>query len=78
MAHEFKCCICGQKVSGRGNNPWPVKASGECCLVCDMGVVVPARIRLSETRNNKNYENNDSTTEAMAERPMAGSQTCAS
>ena len=65
MAHEFRCCICGQKASGWGNNPWPVKESGECCLACDLTVVVPARIKLSENQKTKSNEDNATENRAM-------------
>lgn len=41
-----KCCICGDKISGFGRNPWPVvkKEGAECCDFCDSNVVLRARI----------------------------------
>lgn len=39
------CCICGNQISGYGNNPWPIKESGECCGECNSMVVIPARIK---------------------------------
>lgn len=42
----FKCCICGQKFTGYGNNPYPVKEKGRCCDECDNSVVVPTRIKI--------------------------------
>lgn len=39
-----KCCICGEKFTGWGNNPAPVKTLGECCDACNSSVVVPARL----------------------------------
>lgn len=41
-----KCCICGKEFYGWGNEPWPVKESGQCCDKCNMSVVVPARLEL--------------------------------
>lgn len=41
---EFKCCICGKKIIGYGNDPWPVKMDGECCDECNITHVVLARI----------------------------------
>lgn len=41
----MKCCICGQGIGSYGNNPWPVKGSGECCDLCNMTVVLQARIK---------------------------------
>jgi hypothetical protein len=40
-----KCCICGKEFTGWGNDPWPVKEDGECCMACNYEHVVPARIR---------------------------------
>lgn len=42
---EKVCCICGEKIEGYGNNPWPVKEKGECCDKCNYEEVIPARIR---------------------------------
>ena len=39
-----KCCICGKRFEGYGNNPAPVRETGECCEKCNKNVVVPARI----------------------------------
>lgn len=41
-----KCCICNQKFTGYGNNPRPVKETGEACDDCNFHIVVPARIKL--------------------------------
>lgn len=38
------CCICSKKFYGWGNNPAPVKASGECCDDCNRNKVIPARL----------------------------------
>ena len=46
MKNEVKkCCICGAKFIGWGNNPWPVKDEGECCDYCNDMKVIPARLR---------------------------------
>ena len=43
----MKCCICGTEiVNGYGNNPWPVKESGECCDMCNMTVVLQKRLEM--------------------------------
>lgn len=47
MEEKKVCCICGKEFTGWGNNPWPIKQSGECCNECNMDKVVPARILLS-------------------------------
>lgn len=41
-----KCCICGKFLRGgeQGNNPEPVKQEGVCCGICNIRIVVPARI----------------------------------
>ena len=41
-----RCCICGEKFEGWGNNPWPVKEDGRCCDYCNDAVVIPARIMM--------------------------------
>lgn len=40
----MRCCICGEKIEGYGHNAEPVK-SGRCCDVCNIKVVIPARIK---------------------------------
>lgn len=45
MEEQKKCCICGCKFTGWGNNPWPVKDEGECCDDCNSLKVIPARLR---------------------------------
>ena len=48
--HE-KCVICGSRIIGFGNNPWPIKDYGECCDICNEHVVIPARmLSLIESR----------------------------
>lgn len=43
---KFKCCICGKKLTGFGNNPWPVVKGGcaVCCDMCNETVVIPQRL----------------------------------
>ena len=53
------CCICGAKITGWGNNPWPVKTTGECCDKCNLEKVIPARIE-------KLYSKTDTTTKDMS------------
>ena len=38
------CVICGEKIEGWGNAPWPIKEYGSCCDLCNMTYVIPARI----------------------------------
>lgn len=43
----MKCCICGKEiVDGFGNNPWPVKDKGECCDLCNISIVLKARLNM--------------------------------
>ncbi len=44
MEKVKKCCICGKKFTGWGNNPAPVKLKGECCDECNNDYVIPARL----------------------------------
>lgn len=34
-----KCCLCGKKFIGYGNNPSPLKDKGECCDDCNFKVI---------------------------------------
>lgn len=45
---KFRCCICGKQIAGYGNNPIPVKPSGECCDRCNAERVLPARYKLAK------------------------------
>lgn len=38
------CCICGEPITGYGNNPYPVKEEGRCCDACNIKFVIPARM----------------------------------
>jgi hypothetical protein len=42
--NTFICCICGEESEGYGNNPDPVRSSGECCDACNRKFVIPARL----------------------------------
>ena len=42
--NTFICCICGEESEGYGNNPGPVRSSGECCDACNRKFVIPARL----------------------------------
>jgi len=44
MSKKETCVICGEKIEGWGNNPWPIKEHGECCDKCNNEKVIPARI----------------------------------
>lgn len=39
------CVLCGESFKGHGNNPAPLKDSGECCDECNKRKVIPARIK---------------------------------
>lgn len=43
---EIRCCICGRKFTGYGNNPAPVRKRGRCCDDCNYLIVIPKRIEL--------------------------------
>ena len=38
------CCLCGEEFDGYGNNPAPLKESGECCDRCNAEKVIPVRL----------------------------------
>ena len=38
------CCLCGEEFEGYGNNPAPVKESGECCDRCNAEKVIPVML----------------------------------
>lgn len=38
------CVICEYPITGYSNNPYPIKEEGECCDVCNITRVIPARI----------------------------------
>ena len=46
------CCICGKPFEGYGNNPWPLKEEGMCCLECNVEKVIPARIQILREEDN--------------------------
>ncbi len=41
-----KCCICGKKIKGYGNEAYPVKEGGRCCDECNIKVVIPVRFNM--------------------------------
>lgn len=45
------CCICGKEFEGYGNNPAPVKKTGECCNECNEKYVVPKRLSMLAKHN---------------------------
>ena len=48
MAKKIVCCLCGQKISGYGNNPYPLCDENDfesrCCDACDYQWVIPTRM----------------------------------
>lgn len=48
-----RCCICGKKIQGVGNDPYPVREKGRCCQYCNLTVVIPERIRLSKQQSDE-------------------------
>lgn len=46
-----KCCICGRLYDGKGNNAKPYKV-GYCCDVCNMKIVIPARLNFKLKKKN--------------------------
>jgi len=54
----MKCCICNEKIEGKGNSPWPFhRAAGkECCDACNVTFVIPHR--LDELRTYQEEETN--------------------
>ncbi|MCL1944879.1 MAG: hypothetical protein FWF56_03620 [Firmicutes bacterium] len=51
---KFKCVICTKVVQEHGNNPSPLKHSGQCCDACNMKFVVPYRLTQA-SRERSNY-----------------------
>ena len=56
MKHDKRCCICGKKIQGFGNDPWgalgisgrPIRwhEDDECCDECNSKHVIPGRIAM--------------------------------
>ena len=44
--NELLCCICGSKIEGYGNNPYPcvTDEDARCCDNCNSLFVIPRRI----------------------------------
>lgn len=53
---KLKCCICGKKISGYGNDPWPLdkREGAKCCDKCNEAVV---EARLEHARIKEEVEN---------------------
>tara|TARA_R100000458_G_C8259005_1_gene234714 strand:- start:449 stop:673 length:225 start_codon:yes stop_codon:yes gene_type:complete len=56
MSDEKQCVICDDTFTGWGNNPWPIKDDGQCCDVCNAYEVVPARVGLLMSEQDKKME----------------------
>lgn len=41
----MKCCLCGKKIKGYGNNASPLN-NGECCDECNTIKVIPKRLEI--------------------------------
>lgn len=48
----YPCCICGDKMSGFGNNPFPMcevdDVKSRCCDTCNSMWVFPVRVAVSK------------------------------
>lgn len=53
---KLKCCICGKKISGYGNDPWPLdkREGAKCCDKCNEAVI---EARLEHARIKEEVEN---------------------
>ena len=42
----YKCCLCGGKFEGMGNNPRPLnrRSGAKCCDKCNETIIIPMRI----------------------------------
>ena len=64
------CSLCGYRFSGFGHNPEPVKAYRErCCDLCNMTVVIPAR--MATRRQFRNWTEIDTSTDETS-KPAKG------
>ena len=48
-----RCCLCGAKLEGRGNNPAPLAAEGVCCDECNAAKVLPARMAAAKAEERR-------------------------
>ena len=51
--HVVRCCLCGAKLEGRGNNPAPLAAEGVCCDECNAAKVLPARMAAAKAEERR-------------------------
>ena len=42
---KHKCCFCGDRFRGWGNNPAPILEKGVACSACNAAIVLPQRFR---------------------------------
>ena len=49
------CCICGGRIEGYGNSPWPIVNDPDetCCDLCNVMEVIPARLSQLRGRENR-------------------------
>lgn len=47
---KIKCCICGKKFEGYGNNPYPIvkDENARCCNYCNQYVILARIIKLKK------------------------------
>lgn len=61
----MKCSICDKEIPvkeggwSQGNNAEPIN-SGRCCDECNMAVVIPARLRMTEGYRGKSEDKEES------------------
>lgn len=62
------CCICGKEFEGWGNDPCPVvmDENAKCCDACDLGVVLPARMKAMKKERPKNETSRTELLRAMS------------
>ena len=42
---KHKCCFCGERFRGWGNNPAPILEKGVACSACNTAILLPRRLR---------------------------------
>ena len=49
----MKCCLCKKEIIDKyGNNAQPLK-KGQCCDICNIDKVIPARLKAFKERNER-------------------------
>ena len=60
LNRRFICCLCGKEESGWGNSPSPVSdADARCCDMCNMTLVIPARMLIVSYANRRRKDVQD-------------------